>query len=143
MQTWATKLYLKDIVTDTIRYLTGFMQGDCLSLVMFILSVNPLSFLLKRFPGYRAGPPGQRNTKITHLFFVDDLKTYAQDINEAKLQLDLVTSFTKDIGMEFGSDRSAYIYIERGQKVSLGENFSINDVELKELETFRPGCEHR
>ena len=48
MQTWASKLYLKDIVTDTIKYLTGFMQGDCQSLVMFILSVNPLSFLLKR-----------------------------------------------------------------------------------------------
>ena len=85
------------------------MQGDCLSLVMFILSVNPLSFLLKRLPGYKAGPPGQGNTKM-----IDDLKTYAQDITEAKLQLDLVTSFTKDIGMEFGSDKCAYIYIERG-----------------------------
>ena len=110
------------------------MQGDCLSLDMFILSVNPLSFLLKRVPGYKAGPPGQRNTKITHLLFVDDLKMYAQDINEAKLQLDLVMSFTKDNGMGFGSDKCAYIYIERGKKVSLGENYSINDVELKELE---------
>ena len=36
--------------------------------------------------------------------------------------------------MEFGSDKCAYIYIERGKKASLGENFSINDVELKELE---------
>ena len=35
--------------------------------------------------------------------------------------------------MEFGSDKCAYIYIERGKKVSRGENISINDVELKEL----------
>ena len=108
MKLWATKLHLKDIETEVIKYLTGFLQGDCLSLVMFILCVNPLSFLLKRLPGYKAGPPKQRNTKITQLFFVDDLKTYAQDINEAKLQLDLVTTFTKNIGMEFGTDKCAY-----------------------------------
>ena len=133
MGVWATKLYLKDIITDTIKYLTGFLQGDCLSLVMFILSVNPLSFLLKRLPGYIAGPAGSRNTKINHLFFVDDLKTYAHDTKEAKLQLDLVSTFTDDIGMEFGTDKCAYICIERGKQVTRGNKFSINNIELNEL----------
>ena len=30
---------------------------------------------------------------ISHLFIVDDLKNFAQDIQEAKLQLDLITKF--------------------------------------------------
>ena len=68
-----------------------------------------MSFLLKKLPGYNAGPPGERNTKINHLFFVDDLKTYAQDEMSAKLPLDLISKFTKDIGMEFGQDKCAYI----------------------------------
>ena len=134
MQLWSTKLYLKDIVTEVIKYLTGFLQGDCLALIIFILCANPLSFLLKRGPGYKAGPPKERNTKITHLFFVDDLKTYAEDLNEAKFQLDLVATFTKDIGMEFGIDKCAYIYIDRGKKASLGEKLTFQGTELKELE---------
>ena len=84
MELWSTQLSLDDITTNVIKYLCGILQGDCLSLILFILSVNPLSFLLKRLPGYNAGPPGRRNTKITHLFFVDDLKTCAQDEMGAK-----------------------------------------------------------
>ena len=34
---------------------------------------------------------------MSHLFFVDDLKTYAQDSQEAKLEFDLTTIFTNDI----------------------------------------------
>ena len=121
-------------MTDLIKYLCGILQGDCLSLILFILSVNPLSFLLNKLPGYSAGPPGKRTNKITHLFFVDDLKTYAQDEMAAKQQLDLITKFTADIGMEFGKDKCAYVYIEKGKKMSLGEKFSIQEMELNELE---------
>ena len=134
MKVWATKLHLGEVVTEIIKYVTGFLQGDCLALVIFILCANPLSFLLRRGPGYKAGPPKERNTKITHLFFVDDLKTYAQDLQDAKFQLDTVTTFTRDIGMEFGVDKCAYIYIERGKKKTLGQSMSIQGTELQELE---------
>ena len=40
----------------------------------------------------------------------------------AKAQLDLITAFTNDIGMELG------------KKVSLSNNFIINDIGLNELE---------
>ena len=133
MNTWATKLYLNSIETSIIKYQTGVLQ-DCMALISFILSVNPLSFLLSKLPGYKVRPPGKRKNSISHQFFVDDLKIYAQDIQEAKLQLDLITTFTKDINMQFGSDKYAYIYIERGKKVSLGRKFSINNIELNQIE---------
>ena len=110
MNTWATKLYPNSIKTNIIKYQTGILQGDCMTLILFILSVNPLSFLLSKLPGYKVGPPGKGKNSISDLFFVDDLKTYAQDIQEAKLQLDLITTFTKDINMQFGSDKYTYIY---------------------------------
>jgi len=134
---WATKISLKTVrginTTETIQYNTGLPQGDCLSLLLFILSINPLSHLLQNLPGYNIGPTKKRETKLTHLFFVDDLKTYAQDQISAKMQLDLITTFTDDIGMSFGSDKCAYINIERGHKVSLGKEFTINNIQLSEL----------
>ena len=78
----------------------------------------------------KIGPPGNRNEEISHLFFVDDLKTFAQDEQHAKLQLDLITTFTNDIGMQFGSDKCAYCNIERGTQKSLGSKFEINVLEL-------------
>ena len=41
---------------------------------------------MKKLPEYKPGPPGRRNYEISHLFFVDDLKTYATDIMGAKAQ---------------------------------------------------------
>ena len=51
-------------------------QTVCLS---FILTVNPLSFVLRNLKGYSYG--ANRNSNITHNFFVDDLKSYASNIN--------------------------------------------------------------
>ena len=134
MNTWATKLYLSSIETNIIKYQTGVLQGNYMALILFILSVNPLSFLLSKLPGYKVRPPGKRKISVSHLFFVDDLKTYAQNIQKTKLQLDLITTFIKDINMQFGSAKCAYIYIERGKQVSLGQKFSINNTELNQLE---------
>ena len=116
MGTWATKLYLNSIETDIIKYQTGVLPEDCMALIVFVLSINPLLFILSKLPGYKAGAPGKRKNSISHLFFVDNLKTYAQDIHKAKLQLDLITTFTKDKNMQFSSDKCAYIYIERANK---------------------------
>ena len=48
---WRTKVYLygesSNVETDFISYLKGILQGDTLSLILFILSVNPLSHLLQ------------------------------------------------------------------------------------------------
>ena len=74
------------------------------------------------------------DSPLTHLFFVDDLKTYAQDEDGAKQQLDLITVFTADIGMEFGKDKCAYVFIDKGKQKSLGEKFSVEELELNELE---------
>ena len=53
------------------------------AMMLFILCVNPLSHLLNQLPGYKIGPPGNRTEEISHLFFVDDLKTFAQDEQHA------------------------------------------------------------
>ena len=75
-----------------------------------MLTVNPLSFMLKNLKGYSYRT--DRNSNITHSFFVDDLKLCASNINILKKQLDLVTTFSKDIGMTFGEYKCAYQQVE-------------------------------
>ena len=127
---WATKVNLftnnTSIETNMINYITGVLHGDCLSLMLFILSVNPLSFLLSLLLGYNIAKTNNIKQKLMHLFFVDDLKTFARNKKEAVLQLDLITQFTKDIHMKFGLDKCAYIYIVRGIQKSLDTKLSIN-----------------
>ena len=48
-------------------------------------------------------------------------------------QLDLITTYSLDIGMSLGSDKCAYLYIERGKQKSLDKNLSINGITIKEL----------
>ena len=65
---------------------------------------------------------------ITDLFFVDDLKLYAATLQQSKLQLDIVTTFSRDIGMTFGEDKCGYICIESGRKKSPGKSIIMNGV---------------
>ena len=51
------------------------------------------------------------------------------------LHPDLITRFTNDISMKFGSDKCAYNYIERGKRKSLGTKLTINNIDITELES--------
>ena len=96
---WATIVTLKGtnqtIKTFNCILLKGIFQGDSLSVILFVLSVNPLSFMIKRLRRYAAGK--DRKTSITHNFFVDNLKLYNSTTNGIKKQLDLVTKFSQDM----------------------------------------------
>ena len=94
---WKTKVFLNKgngkIETDEIKYLNGVLQGDLLSLILFILSIKPLSFLFQKNEGYTLGKSLNRDTKLNHLFFVDDLKLYAKILYITKQLLEVVERY--------------------------------------------------
>ena len=133
-RTWATTAYIKadkeNVESGRIDYKRGMLQGDALSVILFILQVNPASFVLEDVEGYQLGNE-EIKQNLNRLFFVDDLKLYATDIDIGKLLLDIITAFTKDVGMSFGEKKCAYICIENGRRKSLGQTIEINGLRVK------------
>ena len=90
---------------------SGIYQGDSLSPLVFCLALAPLSSLLNK-SGYGYNIP---QGTISHLFYMDYLKTYAKNEDEQTGLLRTIKSFSDDIGMEFGLDKCAKATFKRGR----------------------------
>ena len=101
-------------------------------MILFVLSVNPLSFLLKKHDGYKIGNTKQHN--VSHLFFVDDLKLYALNIQKMVKILDTVTMFSQDIGMTFDLSKCVYQSIESGKRKAENKPLVVNNLSIEEIE---------
>ena len=74
-------------------------------MILFVLALNPLSHLLRSTKGYAYGK--NRQHQHTH-------KSYASDMNTLQRQLEIATTFSKDIGMKFGEEKCTFLQIEKG-----------------------------
>ena len=99
---------------------------------MFVLSVNPLPFLLRNHEGYKIKNIKKNN--ITNLFFVDDLKLYAQNTEKMIKILEIVTTFSHDVGMSFGVLKCAYQCIEKGKQKLQKQPLEVNSLIIQEIE---------
>ena len=131
METWRTRLAIREAgrerMSDYITYHRGVYQGDSLSPLLFCISLLPLSLELRQHKGYRAGPPNSRTHTITHLFYLDDLKLYAQTEKDIKAMLDTVKLYSNDIGMEFGMEKCAVYNVQKGRDARESENIELVD----------------
>ena len=123
--------------TGPIRIKRGIFQGDSLSPLLFTMSLNPLSQELQK-TGY--GYQWDEQTKINHLFYVDDLKLYGTSDKQLTGLINTVKNVSDDIKMEFGLDKCAKASFKRGKKVSakeipLNDNQVIQD--LDQAETYK------
>ena len=123
--------------TGPIRIKRGIFQGDLLSPLLFTLSLNPLSQELQK-TGY--GYQLDEQTKINHLFYVDDLKLYGTSDKQLTGLINTMKNVLDDINMEFGWDKCAKASFKRGKKAS-AERISLNDnqviQDLDQAETYK------
>ena len=140
MSQWKTnmKLVHKEGVLETgpIRIKRGIFQGDSLSPLHFTMSLNPLSQELQKT---RYGYQLDEQTKINHLFYVDDLKLYGTSDKQLTGLINTMKNVSDDIKMEFGLDKCAKASFKRGKKVS-AEGIPLNDnqviQDLDQAETY-------
>ncbi|CAK1594374.1 unnamed protein product [Parnassius mnemosyne] len=117
MGQWSTILcYLGEqmmAAENHIRIRRGIFQGDCLSPIWFCLSLNPLSTLLEGSGrGFQLRKGG---TKVTHLFYMDDLKLFASSRSHLVELLNITCDFSNSIRMELGTDKCAVLHVERSR----------------------------
>lgn len=82
---WKTEMWLYYtgglIRTGNIAIKRGIFQGNSLSPLLFCLALIPLTNMLNRQGiGYKVGD----NNKVSHLFYMDDLKLFSKDENQLK-----------------------------------------------------------
>ena len=130
MRQWKTNMVLVHesgvLEIGPISIKRGIFQGDSLSPLLFTMSLYPLSWELWKI---RYGYQLDKQTKINHLFYVDDLKLYGINDNQLNGLISTVKKVSDDIQMEFGLDKCAKATFKRGKKVS-AEGILLNDHQL-------------
>ena len=116
MLTWNTVLTVNGQEIGRVNIRRGIFQGDSLSPLLFIVSLLPLTVLLRKSGmGYQMSKTG---TKVSHLLYMDDLKLYGKTRNELESLMNTVRIFSNDIKMEFGLDKCATLSVKRGKVIS-------------------------
>ena len=136
MHQWKTNMVLVHENGD-LESREGIFQSDSLSPLLFTMSLNPLSQELQK-TGY--GYQLDKQTKINHLFYVDDLKLYGTNYSQLNGLINTVKKVLDDIQMEFGLDKCAKATFKRGKKTS-AEGITLNDhqviQDLDQAETYK------
>ena len=137
MNKWKTRAHHYEesntIETKMIDYYRGNLQGNLLSLILFVLAVNLLSYLLSKEDGIKLTIEDEIKI-ISHLFLVDDLKLFASSLARMEKLLDIVTQFTNDVGMTFGKTKCAYQAIQKGKRIEYNQVLKMNGLTVKEIE---------
>ena len=130
---WKTTMMLRfqdgALKTRPIQVRSGIFQGDSLSPLLFCLCLAPLSKMLNSTEhGYEVN-----GKKISHLFYMDDLKTFAKNNNQQEGLLQTVKTFSDDICMQFGLDKCAKATFKKGKLSSTSDLQLQPDTIIKEL----------
>ena len=110
----------------------GIFQGDILSPLLFVLSMVPLSLILRKVNvKYKWG---KKEYKLSHLLFMDDLKLFSKSEKQMGTLVRTAHAFRTDIGMKFGMKKCGILTIKRGKVVTCDIIKLPNSEIMKEVE---------
>ena len=128
MSNWKTILVAGKEELGQVNIQRGIFQGDCLSPLLFVICLLPMSIVLRKCrAGYQFG---RGQVKVNHLLFMDDLKLFAKDEMEIDSLVRTVCVLSEDIGMKFGVQKCGSVVMKRGKVVNS------NGVQLPNGETI-------
>ena len=95
MQQWKLPLTGHGEDLGQVNVKRGILQGDSLSSLLFVVSIVPLSLILKKVNAcYKWG---EKEYKLNHLLFMDDLRLYANSEEQTNALVRTVYVFITDI----------------------------------------------
>ena len=132
MGQWKLSLTSNGEDLGTVDVKRGIFQGDSLSPLLFVLSMIPLSLVLRKVNACYEW--GKKECKLNHLLFMDDLKLFGKNEEQIDSLVNTVHIFSTDIGMEFGLRKCGVVTLKRG-KLARCEGIELPDGEvMKEVE---------
>ena len=114
--------------TGKISVRRGIFQGDSLSPLLFCI---PLS---KSINDAKLGYELEKE-QISHLFYMDDLEIFSKDHKSMQMCVTIVEKFSRDIGMEFGTEKCATIEMKKGKITRGGDIALLDGVGIQSLKT--------
>ena len=88
MNKWKLELTSNWVSPGNVEIRRGIFQGDSLSPYFFVLSMVPLSLVLRKEKFHSEF--GDKKTRINHLLFMDDLKLFATSNDQIDLLVNTV-----------------------------------------------------
>ena len=102
MKTWETTIEVTGNGRETVDPISikrGILQGDSSCVRQFIMSLNPNAWYLQS-TGYSLS--SSPVLKITHVLFVDDLKTYHKSKSKAAIISSKLKQTFSNVGLQWG-----------------------------------------
>ena len=93
----------------------GIFQEDSLSPLLFIICMIPLTLILRKVTACYEW--GDKESKVNHLLFMDDLKLFAKNRNQMDSLVKTVHVFSTDISMELGLGKCGVLVVKKGKIV--------------------------
>ena len=113
MEKWKVMLCSGNSELGEVEIKQGIFGGDSLSPLVFLLSLIPLSLILRKT---KAAYEFSESKEINHLL-MDDLKLYRGGEKELDSLVQTVHVFSEDIGMEFGIEKCTMFVMGKGKIV--------------------------
>ena len=127
MQQWRLLLTANGEDLGEVNAKKGIFQGDSQSPLLFVLSMVPLSLILKNVnPCCKWG---NEEYKLNHLLFMDDLKLYAKSEEQTNTLVRTMYVFNTNMDMEFGMKKCGILTMKRG-KIIKSEGIKLPDSEM-------------
>jgi Reverse transcriptase (RNA-dependent DNA polymerase) len=111
--------------SNYLRIRSGVLQGDSFSPLLFCLAMAPISHAINSANGGYTTTSGTLKglqISLSHLFYMDDLKLYANSPESLTDQIKVVASISKDINMKLNVKKCAVTHFtpKRMQSEQIG-----------------------
>ena len=111
VEKWKVMLCSGSSELGEVEIKRGIFHGYSLSALVYVLALIPLSLILRRSKA--AYGFSESKEKINHLLFMDDFNLYSRSDKRLDSLVQTVRVFSKDIGMEFVTEKCAMLVMEK------------------------------
>ena len=132
MEQWKSPLMSNGEDLGEVNVKRGIFQGDSLSPLLLVLSMVPLSLILRKVNAYYEW--GKKDYKLNHLLYMDDFKLFAKSEEQIDTLVRTVHVYSNVIGIEFGMKKCGILTMKRGKVVRCEGIMLPNNEVIEEVE---------